>query len=464
MPVNKISFTDLVRIEQLRNIETHHGKELTYAGVNDMGGHGHADFEYGTFIQRLKIRTQRLIKDNELSQILSRPQKVFHRATQLTVVIAAILGMLAAGHAVGESATLNIYWLLVVLLGFNLLSILLWIAGITFNLHGLSTGVAAYLASWLPYRQKENNTISSHATRSWCESCLTGSTGKWRISVLTHQFWLTYLTAGLIMLVLLMIARQYNFIWGTTLLSESSIPEFTQFLARPIEYLGLMAPDSNQIAASRIGLAEQDTETRSAWARFVLGAILLYGILPRAMLLGISVLMRKLAERNFKLDLYLPYYIELRQHLMTPETTGRVIDADPHAGTKQTQVAPDIVANAIPANAQAIGIELDDQTVWPDSIVCHGNVIDQQSHADAIKTVKNINGPLLIGVAAHRLPDRGVQRTIREIIENTAKEPWLVLLYKPSAAPVTDTRKIAWFRLAEVCGIPAEHVITQQPS
>jgi uncharacterized protein DUF2868 len=461
MPVNKYSFTDLVRIEQLRNIETHHGKELTYAGVNDMSGHGHADFEYTTFIQRLKIRAQRLIKENALTEALLHPQKLFTRASQLTIVIAAILGMLAAGHAVGESATLNIYWLLVVLLGFNLLSIILWLVGITFNLQGLSTGIAAYLASWLPYRQKENRTISSRATGAWCESCLTGSIGKWRISVLTHQFWLTYLTAGLIILILLMIARQYNFIWGTTLLSENSIPAFTQFMAKPMEYLGLMAPDSNQIAASRIGLRVQDTETRSAWARFVLGAILLYGILPRAFLLAISTLMRKLAERNFKLDLYLPYYIELRQRLMTSEIAGRVIDADPHAGVKQTQVAPEMVTNAIPANAQAIGIELDNQTIWPDSVTCHGNVIDQLSHAEAIKTVKNINGPLLIGVAAHRLPDRGVQRMIKELIENSAKEPWLVLLYKPSATSVTDSRKIAWFRLAEVCGIPAEHVITQ---
>ena len=146
---------------------------------------------------------------------------------------------------------------------------------------------------------------------------------------------------------------------------------------------------------------------------------------------------------------------------MTSKTAGRVIDADPHAEAKQTQAAPEMADNAIPANAQAIGIELDDQIIWPESVTCHGNVIDQISHTDAIKTVKNINGPLLIGVAAHRLPDRGVQRTIRELIKNSAKEPWLILLYKPSAAPVNDTRKIAWFRLAEACGIPAEHVITQ---
>lgn len=461
MPVNKYSFADLVRIEQLRNIETHHGKELNYAGADGMNNHPHADFEYATFIQRLTSRAKRLIKDNALTNAMSRPQKLFSRASQFSLFIAAVLGALAASQAVGESATLNIYWLLVVLLGFNLLSILLWLIGITFNMQGLSTGFVAYLASWFPHRQKENKTISSRATNAWCETCLTGSVGKWRISVLTHQFWLTYLTSGLIILLLMMIARQYNFIWGTTLLSESSIPEFTQFLARPMEYVGLMAPDSNQIATSRIGLGEQDTETRSAWARFILGTILLYGILPRAILLFFSSLMRKLAERGFKLDLYLPYFIELRQRLMTPDIAARVVDADPHASVQQTHVLPESKTTAIPTNALAIGIELDDQMVWPNSVTCCGNVIDQRSHAEAMKSVKTIKGPLLIGVAAHRLPDRGVQRTIRELIDNTAKEPWLVLLHKPSAAPITDKRKIAWFRLAEACGIAAEHVITQ---
>ena len=188
MPVKKYSFIDLVRIEQLRNIEIHHGKELAYTSIDDIGGHGHADFEYTTFIQRLAIRAKCLIKDNALTEPLLRPRKLFNRASQFAIIIAAILGSLAAGHAVGESATLNIYWLLVVLLGFNLLSILLWFAGITLNLQGLSIGVAAHLVSWIPYRQKENNTVSSRAASAWCETCLTGSIGKWRFSVLTHQF------------------------------------------------------------------------------------------------------------------------------------------------------------------------------------------------------------------------------------------------------------------------------------
>ena len=463
MAVKKYKFVDLVRIEQLRQIETSKGEDLSYASVADTDNHSDTDFEYKKFIHRLKARSQRLIQENELTNVLLRPQALFKRASRISFVAAAILGVLAAVNAVGESGSLNIYWLLVVLLGFNLLSILLWVVGITFNMQRLSTGVAAQLVSWWPYRNKENDATKSLASRAWWQSCLTGRVGKWRFSVLTHKFWLTYLVSGLVMLILLMIARQYNFIWGTTLLSENSLPALTQRLAIPMEYLGFIAPDLNQIAASRIGVGEQDGETRTAWASFLLGAFLVYGVLPRLILLGISILMQGWAERSFKLDLYLPYYIDLRQRLMSVAVKARVIDADPHpkVAVGQPVMLPKVDIKAIPSKAQAIGIELDKHIVWPDSVTVCGNIINQQSHDEAVKAVKKIKTPLLIGVAMHRLPDRGVQRMVKELVEISTGKPRLILLHKQSATSVDNARKLAWFRLAEACGISAEHVITQ---
>ncbi|SFP52026.1 Protein of unknown function [Nitrosomonas cryotolerans] len=461
MSVKKYTFTDLVRIEQLRNIETSKTSNLSYASIADMDSHATTDFKYTAFLQRLAIRARRLIQDNALANTLLQPQKLFTRASRISLASAAILGALAAGNAVGESATLNIYWLLAVLLGFNLLSILLWLTGIIFNLQGLSTGVAAQLASWLPYRHKENDTVSSLAARAWWESCLTGTVGKWRISVLTHKFWLTYIIAGVALLILLMLAKQYNFIWGTTLLPESSLPELTRILGKPMEYMGLSTPDSHQIAASRMGTDDQDAETRSAWARFLLGTLLFYGLMPRLVLLAISILMQKWAERNFKLDLYLPYYIELRQRLMTREIKAQIIDADPQAVAKQTNTVPQAIHNTLPLNAYAFGIELDDQIIWPETVICRDNIIDQQSLAKATHSIRKIDGPLLVGVAIHRLPDRGVQRIVRELIASTTETPWLILLHRQTAPPVVTARKLAWFRLAEACGISAEHIIIQ---
>ncbi|MDV6343748.1 DUF2868 domain-containing protein [Nitrosomonas sp. Is37] len=462
MTINNTTFSDLVRLEQLRHIETSKAEALSYASIADMESHAASNFNYTVFLKRLTSRARRLIQDNALATTLQHPQKLFIRASRISLMVAAILGALAAGNAVGESSTLNIYWLLAVLLGFNLISIMLWMAGISFNLQGLSAGVVAQLTCWLPYRhkEKESDSIASLAARGWWETNLTGTVGKWRISVLTHQFWLTYLATGLVLLVLLMMAKQYDFIWGTTLLPESSFPELTQWLSKPMEFLGLIPPDSYQIAASRVGAVFQDAETRGAWAKFLLGALLLYGILPRLILLLVSVMMQKLAEHRFKLDLYLPYYITLRQRLMAHEFESIVIDADPNIVIEK-KITPRQAGQGIPQNALAIGIELDDHIVWPNGMNCSKNVIDQTSFSEATNIIKKSDSALLIGVAAHRLPDRGVQRTIRELITYTSGEVWLILLRSRAAIPVADTRKIAWFRTAEACAISAECVITQ---
>lgn len=279
-------FNDLVQLEQLRHIETGQAKTLSYAGVANMESYPASGFSYAAFLERLLDRAHHLIHDNHLDDVLQQPEKLFIRAGRIILVLAAVLGGLAAINATGDAATLNIYWLLVVLLGFNFFSMVLWGIGITLNVQGLSSGIAAQLARWLPFRirKKEKDSISTLAARAWWETCLFGSVGKWRTSMLTHQFWLAYLLAGSGALVLLMLAKQYDFVWGTTLLPENSLPELTQFLATPMQLIGLTAPDSQQIAASRIGGGVQDAIIRNAWAEFLMGALIVYGILPRLIL------------------------------------------------------------------------------------------------------------------------------------------------------------------------------------
>lgn len=460
MSVKKYRFSDLVRIEQLRKIESVLAGDLSYAGVKNMPGASGGEFSYLEFIRRLNMRAKYLIRDNALASVLQQSHKRYAQARWICLFAAGVLGGLAANHAVSESSVLNIYWLLAVLLGFNTISLLLWISGITLNLQSLSSGIAAHLASWLPYRNKAEPTVASLASEAWRESCLTGAVGKWRISVLTHQFWLTYLTAGMALLILLMLAKQYNFIWGTTLLPDSALPRLTQILGTPLEAIGLTIPDEPQAAASRIGTGKQDAETRAAWANFLIGALLVYGVFPRLFVLGWSLLMQQWSERRFRLDLYLPYYIELRQQLMARDAASTIVDADPNAGVRPAEVARPPEDVAIPANAHAFGIELDAATQWPESVHCRLNIIDQETHDEAIALIRQLSGPLLLGVAAHRLPDRGVQRLIKELVGGGRAQPWLILLRKPSA-PVASVREFAWFRLAEACGIPAEHVITR---
>ena len=460
MTVTKNNFNEQVRIEQLRNIESIQGKALSYASLSEMDNPAVTDFKYANFTQRLSKRADLLIHENRLEAVLMKPRQHFKYACFGIIFLAVMLGGLAAGNAVSELYTLNIYWLLAVLLGFNLISLFLWFVGISFRIQSLSSGLVAQFASWIPFRKKDSETSESLSSHAWWECCLTGRIGKWRVSILTHQFWLTYLVAGLVLLILLMMAKQYNFVWGTTLLPESSLPRLTEVIGKPLESFGMSVPDSEQITSSRMGKSKQNAETRAAWARFLIGVLLIYGILPRVILLAFSIMMLKWSERNFKLDLYLPYYIDLRQRLMTRKAVSQVIDADPMAGVNSVEVEQPRETYALPINAYALGIELDDQILWPESVSSQLNIIDMQSMEEAAEWVKNLKGSLIIGIAAYRLPDRGIQRMIRDLVHATQCTPWLLLLNKNPAVPVNESRELAWFRLAEICEIPAEHVVT----
>lgn len=465
MSMKPLSFSDVVRIEQLRNIEAMQKERLSYDSIKDMPAYPSREFHYVDFVHRLHDRANFLIRENKLQDTLQHPHQHFVYAQRVCLFLALLLGGLAASQAVSESSTLNIYWLLAVLLGFNFISLMLWSIGILMKIPGLSSGIVAQLVSWLPFRQHKELTISSLASRAWWERYLTGRIGKWRISALTHKFWLVYLASGLALLILMMLAKQYNFTWGTTLLPDSSLPQITRLLGAPLEAIGLPVPQDEQITVSRIGIKGQDTETRTAWAGFLMGVLLLYGIVPRILVLGLSLLMQHWYQRRFKLDLYLPYYITLRQQLMGSQMETAVIDADPYAKKSHIQQASDvrrpIQKSTLPLNAIALGIELDASVRWPNGISCRTNIIDQNSQDQALLTIRKLKEPLLLGVAAHRLPDRGVQRLIKELVDNAAQKPWLILLKQNASIPIASTRELAWFRLAEACGIPADQVISR---
>ena len=92
MSVKKYTFSDLVRIEQLRKIESVKAEELSYASIKNMPKTASRDFNYAEFIQRLKTRAKRLIQENALNDTLQQPRQQFIRARRICLVLAVILG------------------------------------------------------------------------------------------------------------------------------------------------------------------------------------------------------------------------------------------------------------------------------------------------------------------------------------------------------------------------------------
>lgn len=462
----KISnFDKRVLIEQVRYIET----EQTLVCDNEEVFTEHAvhqDFE-----DRLWQRAKCLQEQHELSPLLARAARLARYAKTAALLVAALLGALGVIYAITDDQSINIYWLLLVLLGFNFISMLLWLTGISLNMDGLIAGILARLTSWLPEHLESNGKSSTLADRAWLACHFSGAPGKWQFSKITHQLWLVYLLTGLAVMLLLLMVRQYDFVWGTTLLSDNAFVKLTEVLAAPLQASGFATPSAAQVEASRIGTdmtQASSAEFRYAWAQFLLGVLLLYGILPRILLWAWSALMCSFARGRFALDYYLPYYISLRQRLMPLASHGQIIDADTSTPVVSEMTAKKPPAtplpHALPAETQWVAVELGDHINWPPLSVNPANdlgqVIDRESLRSILQQLQGHANPVIaVSVASTRAPDRGVQRTIASLMANSSQR-WLVLLQQPDVEAISSSRLAAWYRLAEACEVPADHVIS----
>ena len=89
--------------------------------------------------------------------------------------------------------------------------------------------------------------------------------------------------------ILLLSTRQYDFVWETTILSEPIYVEMARLIAMPVQALGFAVPDAAQIGASRWTGGAVAAGGREAWGSLLIGCIVVYGLLPRALALLISV-------------------------------------------------------------------------------------------------------------------------------------------------------------------------------
>ena len=138
------NFEKYLLIEQIRYIEAEYSLACdSEAGLND-------DAEHRDFKDSLWQRARCLVKQYELSSLLGHAARLSRYVKAFALLLAAFLGAAGIFYAVIDSHTINIYWLLLVLLGFNFLSMLLWLTGISLNIEGLNAGILVRLTSWLP--------------------------------------------------------------------------------------------------------------------------------------------------------------------------------------------------------------------------------------------------------------------------------------------------------------------------
>ncbi len=209
-------------------------------------------------------------------------------ALALLLVLALASGAGLAFAALGDGQRpVNVFWALASLLGLHLLTLLGWALGLLAG--GEAAGALGRLWLWLSGKLARD-ARAAHLAPALLVLLGRRRLARWGLGALVHGLWLLGLLTALAMLLGLLATRRYGFVWETTILGSDPFIALTQALGALPALLGFPLPDAELIRAS--GDAALASEAaRHAWAGWLVGVLLVYGVLPRA-LLGLLCLWR----------------------------------------------------------------------------------------------------------------------------------------------------------------------------
>jgi hypothetical protein len=268
---------------------------------------------------------------------------------------------------------------------------------------------------------------------------------RWGLGVLVQGFWLLTLFTALLTLLALLTTRRYGFVWESTLLGGDSFIALTQALGSLPALLGFSLPDAELIRASGDS-ALANERARLSWAGWLVGVLLVYGIVPRLGLLLVCLWRWRRGCAALSVDLNLPGYSVLRERLQPSSERLGVCDSAP-AQLHQVQAGHNQFDSQ---GALLVGVELDPQRSWPPALpksISHAGVIDSREQRTHLLDQLTRFPParLLIACDPRRSPDRGSLALLGELAR-TAGATRIWLLQPPPGQALDSDRLGDWHR------------------
>ncbi|MGQ0657321.1 MAG: DUF2868 domain-containing protein [Chromatiales bacterium] len=432
----------------------------------------------GDFEARVLARADAVAGRIGLHRTLARVRRTVGTSVAILLLGGVLLGAGAAKATLTPDAAglVNFYWVLLALLGVHILALLLWLIAIALSPRlAPATPLRPLLRTLLHMLAfpPGRGSASAGALDTWTGIHTGGAMGRWAISSLSHGFWLAALAGMLGTVLLLLSARQFDFVWETTILPERTFVAVTEQLSVLPRRLGLPTPTQVQITASRRAAAERPpAEARGVWSGLLIGSLVAYGLAPRAALLLLAVLLYRRARKGFRLDLNHPGYARLRPLLMP--ASRRIGIVDPNAVGEQA-LRPGAMMRRLPVGSQlaVLGLEIEPPgTGWPPPLASKprdlGIATDRASQEAALKTLAALQRSpmsLLLIASLAASPDRGLARLLREI-RAVHHGPLALLLTQSGKASerlgqhAFTERAADWRQLALNAGIDAASVGT----
>ncbi|OHC48098.1 MAG: hypothetical protein A3J25_04735 [Pseudomonadales bacterium RIFCSPLOWO2_02_FULL_63_210] len=386
----------------------------------------------GDLAERIQARALLLAGRDGQLQALRHWLQGARLALAALLLLALLSGIGLALAALGDGQRpVNVFWALGSLLGLNLLMLLGWALGLL--LARDSTGALGRLWLWLSEKLARDAQAAQLAP-ALLVLLQRQRLGRWGLGMLVHGLWLLALLAALLSLLTLLATRRYGFVWESTILGGETFIALTQALGALPGLLGFSLPDAELIRASGDSALASEA-ARHAWAGWLVGVLLVYGLLPR-LLLGAFCLWRwRRGCAALRLEVGLPGYELLRERLQPSSERLGVCDAAPAQWPQPT-------AGRNPQDSQGavlVAIELDERRPWPPALakgISDAGVIDSREQRQRLLEQLTRFPPARLAVACdpRRSPDRGSLALLGELARTAAATRIWLLPAQPGEA------------------------------
>ena len=413
-PLHRLWLTETVRLR-----EEHAGP------LEDLEANRLARTAGGDLATRIQQRALHLAERDGLAAALSRWLQGARLALVLLAAVAVISGAGLAFAALGNGlAPVNVFWALGSLLGLNLILLISWALGLLFaGEHSASLG-----RLWLWLSEKlARDAKAAQLAPALLLLLQRQKLNRWAVGVLVNSLWLLALLSALVILLTLLATRRYGFVWETTILGADTFVAVTQALGTLPALLGFNVPTVEMIRAS--GDSALNIESaRQAWAAWLVGVLLVYGLLPRLILALLCLWRWKRGRAALRLDLNLPGYAQLRERLMPSSERLGVNDVAPEHLHLISGGASELQSDG----ALLVAIELDDQHPWPPKLpanVKNAGILDSRESRNKLLEQLSRFPPARLAIACdpRRSPDRGSLALIAELARSaTDTRVWLL--------------------------------------
>lgn len=441
--------TELTPLQNLWLSETIRLREEHAGPLDDLEANRLARAAGGDLPSRIARRALWLAERDGLTAALKHWLQGARLALVLLMIFAVLSGAGLAFAALGQTPV-NVFWALGSLLGINLILLLSWALGLIFaGEHGATLG-----RLWLWLSEKfARDAKAAQLAPALLLLLQRKKLNRWALGALVNGLWLLAMLSALILLLTLMATRRYGFVWETTILGADTFIHVTRALGYLPSLLGFNVPTEEMIRASGAGALDIES-ARQAWATWLVGVLVVYGVLPRLLLALFCLWRWNSGKAALRLDLNLPGYAQLRERLMPTSERLGVNDPEP----AQLHRVESNVGERASEGALLVAIELDEQRPWPPALpknVSNAGILDSRESRHKLLEQLSRFPPARLAIACdpRRSPDRGSLALIAELARNAgATRIWL--LQAPPGEALDGQRLGDWHAALQQLELP----------